>query len=150
MAFLQFNLEDTPLNRMSTIKGKTLYAFAGAGSDMEGFVFGDGVNEHGLAMSNQYDRGYASYATDIRDGYINISQTEVLVWALGYNRNIEELIENAKHVNVVAYSYSDINEVPPLHYHLSDATGRTVEVTFVEGRIVVIDNQLAYSQITQI
>ena len=72
---------------------------------MEGFVFGDGVNEHGLAMSNQYDRGYASYATDIRDGYINISQTEVLVWALGYNRNIEELIENAKHVNVVAYSY---------------------------------------------
>ena len=93
-------------------------------------------------MSNQYDRGYASYATDIRDGYINISQTEVLVWALGYNRNIEELIENAKHVNVVAYSYSDINEVPPLHYHLSDATGRTVEVTFVEGRIVVIDNPI--------
>ena len=88
-------------------KGKTLYAFAGAGSDMEGFVFGDGVNEHGLAMSNQYDRGYASYATDIRDGYINISQT-----------------------------------VPPLHYHLSDATGRTVEVTFVEGRIVVIDNPI--------
>ncbi|MDU3193356.1 MAG: linear amide C-N hydrolase, partial [Finegoldia magna] len=64
------------------------------------------------------------------------------VWALGYNRNIEELIENAKHVNVVAYSYSDINEVPPLHYHLSDATGRTVEVTFVEGRIVVIDNPI--------
>lgn len=127
-----------------------MYAFAGAGSDMEGFVFGDSVNEHGLAMSNQYDRGYASYATDIREGYINISQTEVLVWALGYNRTIEELIENAKQVNVVAYSYSDINEVPPLHYHLSDATGRTVEVTFVEGRIVVIDNQLAYSQITQI
>ena len=77
-------------------------------------------------MSNQYDRGYASYATDIREGYINISQTEVLVWALGYNRTIEELIENAKQVNVVAYSYSDINEVPPLHYHLSDATGRTL------------------------
>ena len=123
-------------------EGETLYAFAGAGSDMEGFVFGDGVNEHGLAMSNQYDRGYASYATDIREGYINISQTEVLVWALGYNRTIEELIENAKQVNVVAYSYSDINEVPPLHYHLSDATVLTVEVTIVDCRIVVIDNPI--------
>ena len=109
---------------------------------MEGVVFGDGINEHGLAMSNQYNRGYASYATEIREGYINISQTEVLVWTLGYNKNIEEFIEKAKQVNVVAYSYSDINEVPPLHYHLSDATGRTVEVTFVEGRIVVIDNPI--------
>ena len=40
------------------------------------FIFGDGVNEHGLAISNQYDRGYASYANKIHDGYINISQTE--------------------------------------------------------------------------
>ena len=58
---------------------------------------------------------------------------------------ITEILKNllkCKHVNVVAYSYSDINEVPPLHYHLSDATGRTVEVTFVEGRIVVIDNPI--------
>ena len=55
---------DYPLNGFSAVqprgysfkshvdyKGKTLYAFAGAGSDMEGFVFGDGVNEHGLAIS---------------------------------------------------------------------------------------------------
>ena len=40
-------------------KGTTTYGFTGAGSDMEGFIFGDGVNEHGLAISNQYDRGYA-------------------------------------------------------------------------------------------
>ena len=35
---------------------------------------------------------------------------------------------------------NDINEAPPLHYHVSDATGRTAEITFVEGRIVLHDN----------
>ncbi len=31
-----------------TYKGKTKYGFVGSGSDMEGFLFADGVNEHGL------------------------------------------------------------------------------------------------------
>ena len=39
----------------------------------------------------------------IHDGYINISQTEVLTWVLGYNKTIEELIEQADQVNVVAH-----------------------------------------------
>ena len=57
-----------------------------------------------------------------------------------YNKTIEELIEQADQVNVVAHTLNDINEAPPLHYHVSDATGRTVEITFVEGRIVLHDN----------
>ncbi|RIL73305.1 linear amide C-N hydrolase [Staphylococcus devriesei] len=121
-------------------KGTTKYGFTGAGSDMEGFIFDDGVNEHGLAISNQYDRDYASYATEIREGYINISQTEVLTWALGYNKTIDELINNAPQVNVVGHTLNDINEAPPLHFHVSDKTGRTAEITFVEGRIVAHDN----------
>ncbi|MFH4909910.1 choloylglycine hydrolase family protein [Staphylococcus cohnii] len=124
-------------------KGETLYGFVGSGSDMEGFLFGDGVNEHGIGVSVQYFRGYASYANETKAGYMNIAQNEVINWILGYNKNIADLIKNAQSVNVVAHTLNDLSEVPPLHYHISDDTGRTVELTFNEGQIVVNDNPVA-------
>lgn len=123
-------------------KGETLYGFIGAGSDMAGFVFGDGVNEHGVGASVQYFRGYASYASEVRQGFINISQNEIITWILGYNKNIDDLIENAKSVNVVAHVVNEIAEVPPLHYHVSDDTGRSVELTFQNGSIVINENPI--------
>ncbi|NWK83372.1 choloylglycine hydrolase family protein [Staphylococcus sp. GSSP0090] len=121
-------------------KGRTKYGFVGSGSDMEGFLFADGVNEYGLGVSIQYFRGYATYATDVREGYMNIAQNEVITWVLGYNKNIEDLIENAKSVNVVAHTLNDIAEVPPLHYHITDDTGRSIELTFNDGKIIVNEN----------
>lgn len=121
-------------------KGKTKYGFVGSGSDMEGFLFADGVNEHGLGASIQYFRGYATYAADVREGYMNIAQSEVITWVLGYNKNIEDLIENAKAVNVVAHTLNDIAEVPPLHYHITDDSGRTIELTFKDGSMIVNEN----------
>ena len=59
---------------------------------------------------------------------MNISQNEVLTWVLGYHQSIEELRAHADQVNVVAVTLNDINDVPPLHYHVSDASGRTVEL----------------------
>ncbi|MCE4995691.1 choloylglycine hydrolase family protein [Staphylococcus xylosus] len=123
-----------------TYKGKTKYGFVGSGSDMEGFLFADGVNEHGLGASIQYFRGYATYATDVREGYMNIAQSEVITWVLGYNQNIEDLIKNAKSVNVVAHTLNDIAEVPPLHYHITDDSGRTIELTFEDGSMIINEN----------
>ncbi|MGW8027495.1 choloylglycine hydrolase family protein [Staphylococcus xylosus] len=123
-----------------TYKGKTKYGFVGSGSDMEGFLFADGVNEHGLGASIQYFRGYATYATDVREGYMNIAQSEVITWVLGYNQNIEDLIKNAKSVNVVAHTLNDIAEVPPLHYHITDDSGRTIELTFADGSMIINEN----------
>lgn len=123
-----------------TYKGKTKYGFVGSGSDMEGFLFADGVNEHGLGASIQYFRGYATYATDVREGYMNIAQSEVITWVLGYNQNIEDLIKNAKSVNVVSHTLNDIAEVPPLHYHITDDSGRTIELTFADGSMIINEN----------
>lgn len=121
-------------------KGRTQYGFIGTGSDMEGFMFGDGMNEHGLGISTQYDRDYCSYATEPIDGLMNISQNDVLIWVLGYHKTIDDIIEHIHEVNVVADTLNDISDVPPLHYHVSDATGRSVELTFENGRIVIIEN----------
>lgn len=123
-------------------KGETKYGFIGSGCDMEGILFADGVNEHGLGTSIQYFRDYASYATAPREGYMNIAQSEVIIWILGYNKNIEDIIKNAPSVNVVGHVLNDIDEVPPIHYHITDDTGHTVELTFKEGKIVINENPL--------
>lgn len=121
-------------------EGQTVYGFIGSGSDMEGYIFGDGVNEHGVGVSTQYFRGYSSYATEHEERKMNITQNEIITWILGYCKDIDDLIAQADQVNVVAIVLNDIGEVPPLHYHVADATGRSVEVSFKEGHIVVVEN----------
>jgi penicillin V acylase-like amidase (Ntn superfamily) len=34
----------------------------------------------------------------VREGYMNIAQNEVITWVLGYNKNIDDLIENLSHM----------------------------------------------------
>lgn len=114
--------------------GQTQYGFIGTGTDMEGFIYGDGVNEHGVAISTQYFRGYSSYASTHKADAMNITQNEIVTWILGYTTSIEDMKQQASQIHVVAVYLNDIGEVPPLHYHVSDATGHSVEVSFKEGK----------------
>lgn len=50
--------------------------------------------------------------------------------------------QQASQIHVVAVYLNDIGEVPPLHYHVSDATGHSVEVSFKEGEVVIKDNPI--------
>ena len=57
---------------------------------MEGFIYGDGVNEHGVAISTQYFRGYSSYGSTHKADAMNITQNEIVTWILGYTTSIED------------------------------------------------------------
>ena len=122
--------------------GQTQYGFIGTGTDMEGFIYGDGVNEHGVAISTQYFRGYSSYGSTHKADAMNITQNEIVTWILGYTTSIEDMKQQASQIHVVAVYLNDIGEVPPLHYHVSDATGHSVEVSFKEGEVVIKDNPI--------
>ncbi len=50
--------------------------------------------------------------------------------------------QQASKIHVHLLYSNDIGEVPPLHYHVSDATGHTVEVSFKEGEVVIKDNPI--------
>lgn len=122
--------------------GQTKFGFIGTGTNMEGFIYGDGVNEHGVAISTQYFRDYSSYASAHKTGAMNITQNEIVTWILGYTTSIEDIKQQASQINVVAVYLNDIGEVPPLHYHVSDKTGHSVEVSFANGKVVVTDNPI--------
>ena len=50
--------------------------------------------------------------------------------------------QQASQIHVVAVYLNDIGEVPPLHYHVSDVTGHSAEVSFKEGEVVIKDNPI--------
>lgn len=67
------------------------YGFVGTNLKVGRYRFGDGINEHGVAISNHYFTGEASYSNHRRYGYFNLAPEEFIVWVLGFVKSIEEL-----------------------------------------------------------
>ncbi len=95
-----------------------------------------------LPFQHNISRGYSSYGSTHKADAMNITQNEIVTWILGYTTSIEDMKQQASQIHVVAVYLNDIGEVPPLHYHVSDATGHTVEVSFKEGEVVIKDNPI--------
>ncbi|MCG7337910.1 choloylglycine hydrolase family protein [Staphylococcus sp. ACRSN] len=116
------------------------YGFIGTGVMVGRYSFGDGVNERGLAISNHYFTGEASYASESREGYFNMGPEEFIVWALGLNDSIETLKENINKVNIIAVENKALNNIPPLHFIITDRTGDTISVEPNAGLLTVKEN----------
>ena len=60
------------------------YGFVGTNLKVGRYRFGDGINEQGVAISNHYFTGEASYSSHRRYGYLNLAPEEFIVWVLGF------------------------------------------------------------------
>lgn len=129
----QFDLE--PASKLS-------YGFLGTGVKVGRYRFGDGINEHGLAVSNHYFTGEATYSADKKDGYFNLAPEEFIVWVLAYVKDIADLKYKVKRLNIVNVKNPTLNVVPPLHFLITDAHGNTVTVEPHDGLLVVKDNHV--------
>ncbi|MGO3049810.1 penicillin acylase [Staphylococcus casei] len=116
------------------------YGFIGTGVMVGKYRFGDGVNEHGLAVSNHYFTGEASYAEELREDYFNMAPEEFILWVLGFNDSIAMLKEKVNQVNIVALENKALGKVPPLHFIITDETGATISIEPNHGLLVVKDN----------
>ena len=76
------------------------YGFVGTNLKVGRYRFGDGINEKGLAISNHYFTGEASYSTHKRYGYFNLAPEEFIVWVLGFNKSISELKQKVKKIQL--------------------------------------------------
>ena len=104
------------------------YGFVGTNLKVGRYRFGDGINEHGVAISNHYFTGEASYSNHRRYGYFNLAPEEFIVWVLGFVKSIEELKQKVKNINIMNEKNTTLNIVPPLHFIITDASGHTVAV----------------------
>ena len=92
------------------------YGFVGTNLKVGRYRFGDGINEQGVAISNHYFTGEASYSSHRRYGYLNLAPEEFIVWVLGFIKNVDELKQKVKTINIMNEKNTTLNVVP--HYTL--------------------------------
>jgi choloylglycine hydrolase len=103
----------------------------------------DGLNEKGLAVGLFYFPGYAKYQTVAETDFDRaLAPWELGVYLLGNCSNVSEAIENIQKVRVGEAVQKDMGFVPPCHYILNDAGGRSVVLEYVDGVPKLHENPL--------
>lgn len=116
------------------------YASLGANGVGLPFLF-DGVNEKGLAAGTFYfptTAGYMSYHA--AESSRTIAPWEVGSWILENFATVEEVKQNIARIAVAAVVFKQWGFVPPAHYVVHDASGKSIVIEYVEGKLHVYDN----------
>jgi len=117
----------------------TDYAIMGTGAKYgNNYMVADGFNEYGLSAAELYFSNAAKYDEKPTEGKMNLVAEEFILWALGNNKNIDELRENLKEVRLIDSDAGVMGENQPLHFIFSDATGATY-VLEPEGNGLILE-----------
>lgn len=117
----------------------TDYAIMGTGAKYgNNYMVADGFNEYGLSAAELYFANAAKYDEQPTEGKMNLVAEEFILWALGNNKNIEELRQNLQDVRLIESDAGVMGENQPLHFIFSDATGATY-ILEPEGNGLVLE-----------
>lgn len=129
-------------NGKDGLKWKTKYASVGVNA--YGLpLMADGLNEQGLAAGMFYFPtavGYMPY-TDA-DLSKTLAPFELVSWLLDSFATTDEVKANIGKVVVPAVVSSQLGIVPPLHFLVNDASGKSIVLEYVGGKLNVHDNPL--------
>src|SRR5213595_428846 len=124
------------------LKWKAKYASVGANGVGFPLLF-DGVNEKGLAAGTFYfptSAGYMPYTA--ADAGKTIAQWEVGSWILENFASVEEVKANIGNIVVPAVVFGGWGFAPEAHYIVHDASGKSIVIEYVGGKLNVHDNPL--------
>lgn len=103
----------------------------------------DGMNEKGLAGGLLYFPGYAGYTDPAKaDPAKSIAPWDFLTWALTNYATVAEVKAALADIAVIDVVQETLKIAPPLHYTLHDATGASLVIEPVDGKLEVYDNPL--------
>ena len=117
----------------------TKYGFVGI--NHAGSVFSDGLNEHGLACSALWLE--ESKYSDKKAGAYHIS--ELLTYVLGNTKTVDEAVAFIQ--TNAFYTSANFATLAPgvtlsLHFAITDASGRSVVVEFIDGKAQIHENKV--------
>jgi choloylglycine hydrolase len=103
----------------------------------------DGMNEKGLTVGAFYHPGYAEYPKyePSRAGESTAS-TDVCQYLLSTCGTVEEARAAIIKVRVVGVVEEAIGVAPPLHYLVTDPTGKAVVIEYLKGELKIFDAPL--------
>ncbi|MCP9928729.1 linear amide C-N hydrolase [Cyanobium sp. CH-040] len=118
------------------------YASLGANGVGLPFIF-DGLNEKGLAVGTFYFPTTAGYqAFSPADARRTLAPWELGSWLLESFASVEEVRRNIANVVVADVVYPAWGFTPPVHYIVNDASGKSIVIEYIGGKLNVHDNPL--------
>jgi choloylglycine hydrolase len=124
------------------LKWKAKYASVGLNGVGLPVLF-DGLNEKGLAAGMFYfptSAGYMPYTA--ADAGKTIAQWEVGSWILENFASVEEVKANIGKIVVPAVVFGGWGFAPEAHYIVHDASGKSIVIEYVGGKLTVYNNPL--------
>jgi choloylglycine hydrolase len=124
------------------LKWKSKYASVGLNGAGLPVLF-DGLNEKGLAAGTFYfpgSAGYMPYSPAVADK--TIAQWEVGSWILENFASVAEVKANIGAIVVPAVVFSGWGFAPEAHYIVHDASGSSIVIEYVGGKLNVYDAPL--------
>ena len=117
----------------------TKYGFVGISH--AGLLFSDGLNEHGLAASGLWLD--ASKYAEKKPGAYHIK--ELINYVLGNTKTVDEAVAFIKSNSF--YTSADFGSLAAgiplsLHFAITDSSGRSVVVEFIDGKPVIHENKI--------
>jgi len=105
-------------------------------------IYGDGLNEKGLAVSVLYLPGFAEYQPyDPKQADKSMSSIDLPMWILTNFATVDEVREGLPKVKVVPVNVEEFGGAPvPLHFYVSDNTGKSIVVEYLKGELNIFDN----------
>jgi len=107
-------------------------------------LFGDGLNEKGLAVGVFGFFGFASFEKyDEAKASVTISANDVTSYLLGNFKTVEEVEEGLKKVRVVSIE-GNPEGLPdfPGHWMVVDRSGRSIVIQYLDGKLTIFENPL--------
>lgn len=119
---------------------KSNLSFIGAGRLIDEYVFGDGVNEAGLAVASLYFATDAVYPKKSEGTLLELAPHDVVSFLLGNCQTILEVKKIIKEIKIIEEVSPVIDGVLPLHWIVADKSGRSIVIEPVATGIEIYEN----------
>jgi len=118
------------------------YGFVGMNAFDEAF-FTDGLNEKGLGLGALYLPGETEYQT-VKAGEESraLANSDFAAWVLGNFSTVDEVREALTNVVVWGPTVPQLGSFAPLHYVVTDQSGKSIVIEYVGGKPQVYDNEV--------
>lgn len=131
-------------NLPGTHQIRNLYNIIGIGQNIDPMILADGVNEMGFAAAVLYFPGYAKYDPIPPKGTpkICIAALELVNFLLGQCASVAQAATLLRAIRIVGMEDSVTGSVAPLHWMLTDKSGKCMTVEKTDSGLQLMDNDI--------
>lgn len=122
---------------------KTKYGYVGYYSTGPEGAVSEGMNEKGLTFGALWFEPNTKYQ-DISPGEENkaLALTYFGPWVLGNFENVDEVKNEIDKIKVYGEIMKELDMVPPLHFAVTDPSGKTIVIEYEDGKANIYDAPL--------